>query len=177
MRTALKNLPVNLESFLLLIMRAEGTLNAKRPYNTLFGYKQFEGYARHPNIRVTAGGYTSTAAGAYQILKATADSLGMKDFTPASQDAAGIMLIKRRGAYNDVLNGNIQVALEKCKKEWASLPGAGYGQPERPLSLLLDFFRSTQKLIAANPVKATAVAGGTGLLLVGLGIFLYKALK
>lgn len=29
----------------------------------------------------------------------------------------------------DIKNGDIKKAIEKCNKEWASLPNAPYGQP------------------------------------------------
>ena len=38
-------------------------------------------------------------------------------------------LIRGRGALQDVINGDLKAALDKCNKEWASLPGSPYGQP------------------------------------------------
>ena len=34
----------------------------------------------------------------------------------------------RRGALADVINGNLVSAIQKCNKEWASLPGSPYNQ-------------------------------------------------
>ena len=54
-----------------------------------------------------------------------------------SQDKAAIELIRRRKALDDVYAGRFKEAIAKCKKEWASLPGAGYGQNEKNLPNLL----------------------------------------
>lgn len=118
----------NLRAFLMVIRTGEGTANANG-YRTLFGGRLFDGFADHPRITVTASGYTSTAAGAYQFLARTWDGLGLPDFSPASQDIGAVMLIKRRGALADVLAGRFETAVRKCNKEWASLPGSPYGQP------------------------------------------------
>lgn len=123
----------NVRAFLMMIRTGEGTAGSNG-YRTLFGGQLFDGFEDHPRITVTAGGYTSTAAGAYQILSRTWDGLGLADFTPASQDVAAVMLIKRRGALADVIAGRIEQAVAKCAKEWASLPGSPYGQPTITLS-------------------------------------------
>jgi lysozyme len=122
----------NVRAFLAMIRRGEGTSGANG-YRTLYGGSLFSDYSRHPNTAITAGGITSTAAGAYQILYRTwieiAAAYGLTDFTPDSQDVAAVALIKRRGALADVLAGRWQTAIAKCAKEWASLPGSPYGQP------------------------------------------------
>lgn len=132
-----------IQAFLTMIGKSEGA-----NYNTLYGGKTFSSYAKHPNIKVTAGKYTSTAAGKYQFLFATwtaiATQLGLKDFTPASQDLAAIQLLKNRGAYQLILDGKITEAIYKCSKEWASLPYSTgvsyYGQPTRPLATLTKWY-------------------------------------
>lgn len=129
----------NVQAFLRMIRAGEGTAGANG-YRTLFGGQLFSGYDDHPRITVTAGGYTSTAAGAYQILSRTWDGLGLADFSPASQDLAAVMLIRRRGALADVLAGRIERAILKCAKEWASLPGSTYGQPTISLSRALSVY-------------------------------------
>lgn len=62
--------------------------------------------------------------------------LGLPDFSPASQDLACVELIRQRGGLSLAVNGECAAAVEKCKKEWASLPGAGYGQREESLAKL-----------------------------------------
>ena len=63
--------------------------------------------------------------------------LGLKDFGAMSQDKIAIQLIKEQRALDDILLGRIREAIHKCRNIWASLPGAGYNQPERSLAELL----------------------------------------
>lgn len=151
----------NVAAFLSMIASSEGTDRAADPYRVCFGYQHTIADLRdHPAITGEwkgeklpdatcqgAGmrpGCVSTAAGRYQIIKPTwaacARALGLSDFTPASQDAAALYLVKQRGALDDVQGGRVADAIGKCRREWASLPGAGYGQPERRLTALLDTF-------------------------------------
>jgi muramidase (phage lysozyme) len=142
----------NLRAFLIMIQYAEGTYGTNA-YRTLYGGQLFSSYAQHPNIMVTKGGTTSTAAGAYQILYRTWVSvyqdLGLPDFSPASQDKAAVELIRRRGALEDVLAGRFSEAIYKCRKEWASLPDAGYGQHERSLISLAQVYQYAGGQMAA----------------------------
>jgi muramidase (phage lysozyme) len=122
-------------------------------YNTLYGGGTFgDDYSQHPNrkIPITKGpnkGDYSTAAGRYQFLNSTwADEqkrLGLKDFSPASQDAAAWDLAAR--TYSDATKGGdlmealnsgdparINAAAQVLNKQWTSLPGGieqagGYG--------------------------------------------------
>ena len=138
----------NLAAFLQAIRYGEGTSGANG-YATLCGGDLFDSYEAHPASRGWRGlplsdsmcagagygpGCVSTAAGAYQINRPTWNrlqgSIGFGDFSPARQDAAAIQLIKEKGALADVQAGRIASAVNKCKKIWASLPGAGYGQHE-----------------------------------------------
>jgi lysozyme len=135
----------NVRAFLDMIAYAEGT--SRYPdsgYRTLFGGGQFDSYADHPRVFVPFRTTTSSAAGRYQILYRTWDGLrgklGLMDFSPASQDAAAVELIRERGALGDVQAGRTVQAINKVAKVWASLPGAGYNQPERQLSALLDAY-------------------------------------
>lgn len=126
----------NLQAFLAMIRAAEGTAGPAG-YRTLFGGAVFDSFADHPRRTVTArlggGTISSTAAGAYQILSRTWDearaALNLPDFSPESQDIAAAFLIRRRGALRDVMEGRLDVAIVKCAREWASLPGSPYGQP------------------------------------------------
>jgi lysozyme len=139
---ALKGINDNIRKFLMLITLTEGTDRQKTPYNELFGFSNFEGYDKHPEILIKSSNYRSTAAGRYQILKGTAKMLKMKDFTPESQDLAAVQLIKNAKAYKDVVAGNWEKAIEKTNKVWASLPGSPYGQPTHKMSDALKFLKS-----------------------------------
>ncbi|MBY4945079.1 glycoside hydrolase family 104 protein [Cupriavidus respiraculi] len=126
-----------------MIRTAEGTAGADG-YRTQFGGGLFSSLADHPRQVVTrmSNGrpIASSAAGAYQFLRATWDGLaarlGLPDFSPASQDAAALQLIADAGALADVDAGRFALAVRKVRKIWASLPGAGYGQPEVALERL-----------------------------------------
>jgi muramidase (phage lysozyme) len=127
----------NLTAFLAMVAQCEVGTADKTGYNILYGGGQFESFADHPRKKVTAGKYTSTAAGRYQILAGTWDDFikaeGPHDFSPSSQDLCARWLLKRRGATADIEAGRLRAAITRCNKEWASLPGSPYGQPIRTL--------------------------------------------
>ena len=125
------NPEANVKKFLDFLGRAEGA-----DYNTIVGGKQFTDFRAHPRVvglRTAEG--PSTAAGKYQIVGTTYDEiapkLGIRDFTPDSQDRIAIELIRRKGALEDVRNGNFDAAVGKLGGIWASLPSSPYSQPKR----------------------------------------------
>lgn len=132
----------NAQAFLRLIRAGESSQDLKG-YFTLVGGEILPSLEQHPGKKVWIESLKlwSSAAGAYQFLTATwgecQKALGLKDFYPSSQDLAAMFLIRRRGALADVLAGRIEVAIKKCAKEWASLPGSPYGQPTRTLKQAL----------------------------------------
>lgn len=159
----------NVRAFLEAIARCEGTNKAADPYRVCYAYKHtINSFADHPAItgewrgeklsdKMCAGagmgpGCVSTAAGKYQITKTT--WLGLKrklkltDFTPASQDAAAIELLRECGALEYVRSGNVATAVQKARKIWASLPGAGYSQPERSLAWVVSQFQDAGGMLA-----------------------------
>lgn len=145
----------NLSAFLDMIAVSEGTKGrGDDGYNILVGGSTFSSYAAHPRQRVWIASINdySTAAGRYQIIWPTwvglKTKLGLPDFSPASQDAAAAELIRQRGALSDVYAGNIASAIAKCSKEWASLPGAGYGQHENTLNALLAAYQNAGGALA-----------------------------
>lgn len=138
----------NLAAFLKVIRRCEGTAGPNG-YRTMFGGVLFESLDDHPRSANTymLGGkpITSTAAGAYQFLSSTWDEVramppALPDFGRASQDEGAIRLIKRRGAYDDVIAGRLDQAIARCAKEWASLPGSPYGQPVKTLEQCRKYY-------------------------------------
>lgn len=132
----------NVQKVLRVIGQAEGTVGDKiaDPYRIAFGGGTFDSLDNHPNT-LTAFTQTdgkankSSAAGAYQFLKPTWDDvsskLGLKDFSPRSQDIAALELINRAGALQDVLKGDTSAAFSKLGGTWASLPSSPYAQPKR----------------------------------------------
>ena len=138
----------NERAFLDMIAFSEGTAGPDG-YFAMFGFpapgRTAANLDDHPGLYFEfedrAGNRLKTsAAGRYQFLLRTwrelQRSLNLPDFGPASQDAAALELVRQRGALNDVRAGRLQSAIAKCAKTWASLPGAGYNQPERKLSHL-----------------------------------------
>lgn len=116
----------------------------------------FDDYADHPfaggrksklirPATATKPALTSNAAGRYQqMLKDWPHykaQLRLKDFSPESQDKVAIQHIKECRALPDIQAGRIVEAIAKCRNIWASLPGAGYGQPEHKLENLLDAYK------------------------------------
>ena len=138
-----------------MIATAEGTAKlGDNGYNVLVGGSLFTGYADHPRKAVYLPKYKikSTAAGRYQILSKYYDSykklLKLKDFSPASQDAIAIQMIKEQHALEDVDEGRIEAAIKKVSNIWASMPGAGYGQREVAIASLRKSFVDAGGLIA-----------------------------
>lgn len=145
-----------------MIRKAEGTATING-YRYLFGSrydkeKLFTDYKDHPKqyfeYTDKAGKTTTTsAAGAYQITYSTWKALKTKiylpDFTPQHQDAAAIQLIKERNALKDIEAGRFEDALNKVRKIWASLPGAGHNQPERKLAEVKQWYKNAGGYIAA----------------------------
>lgn len=93
-------------------------------------------YATHPRKRYAA--LNSDAAGRYQFMGRYWDAyrkqLALPDFGPLSQDRWAIQLIRECHALTIVQQGRIPEAVTACASRWASLPGAGYGQPEHSIS-------------------------------------------
>ncbi len=142
----------NRQAFLRMLRVSEGTAG-QGGYNALFGWpakgRSFFGYADHPRqffpYTDKAGKAIKTsAAGAYQITATTFDDvaprLGISDFTPASQDAIALELIRQRGGLADIDAGRFESAVSKVRRVWASLPGAGYGQHENTIEFVRDAY-------------------------------------
>jgi muramidase (phage lysozyme) len=138
------------------IGKAEGA-----DYSTCYGYSfTITDYSDHPAVLGTwpgvklsdtmcanAGfgpGCISTAAGKGQITRPTwlrlKAKLGLPDFSPASQDAAILQLTAERGALEAVKAGDVATAAQRCRNEWASLPGNYAGQGQRSATQLAQWF-------------------------------------
>jgi muramidase (phage lysozyme) len=157
------NLKPEVRAFLDLIAYAEGA-----HYDVMFTGKRFSSFADHPRIKNRSGGLVSDAAGRYQFLASTWDGvkkkLGLKDFSPASQDLAAVQLIRGRSALKYVEQGTkgLKQALDLLSYEWASFPPARYPQPVRSfqdltnqyIRFLLKYQKQTppQQAAAVQPV-------------------------
>lgn len=137
----------NRQAFLDMIAASEGTAHlGDRGYNVVVGGGLFHSYVDHPNYRVyikRIDNY-STAAGRYQLLyrfwKVYRVQLQLLDFSPSSQDAVALQQIKECRALDDLDAGRFEDAVNKCKRIWASLPGAGYGQHENAIEKLKTIY-------------------------------------
>jgi muramidase (phage lysozyme) len=144
----------NLKAFLDMIATSEGTKGKGNDgYNVIVGGSLFDSYADHPRKLIwLKPGLASTAAGRYQLLARYWDAykkqLNLQDFSPESQDAVAIQQIKERKALDDVEKGYIEIAIEKCKNIWASLPGAGYGQHENKIENLVAAYKAAGGTVA-----------------------------
>lgn len=142
---------VNLRSFLDMLAYSESTSTC--PVSKHDGYdvivmgidglpEVFTDFSDHPFnggrpsklIRLKPRKLTSNASGRYQFMlrdwRHYRDLLELPDFGPVSQDKWAIQLIRERRALPDIEAGRFASAVKKCRNIWASLPGAGYGQPE-----------------------------------------------
>jgi len=162
-----------------MLMLAEGTdqikQEGKTPYQTIFGYQYFDGFNNHPDRVNTSGGYSSAAAGAYQFMPATwkmaKKALGLKDFSPANQDKAGLYLLRKRGFDPNNIDSSLLLdtagnptpyaaqLFASISPEWASIPNlAGkstYGQPVKKLKdLILGYLAFEKEEAARNAVYA-----------------------
>lgn len=112
----------NLKAFLDVLRKSEGA-----NYDTLVGGGKIPDFSQHPNkVGLVTGDGPSTAAGGYQFIhktwKGLAKKLGLKDFSPESQDKAAIELIRQQGALGDILGGNFHSGISKLGGTWVSLP-------------------------------------------------------
>ncbi|WP_313425975.1 glycoside hydrolase family 24 protein [Stenotrophomonas rhizophila] len=142
----------NVVAFLDMLAWSEGTDNGKQAtrdhgYDVIVGGQLFAGYADHPRVLVDLPKLKiqSTAAGRYQLLRRYYDAyrktLGLKDFSPLSQDLIGLQQIRERRALPLIQAGKIPEAIKAVRNIWASLPAAGYGQHEHKLADLLAMYR------------------------------------
>ena len=135
-------------AFLSTIAYAEGTGDV---YNYIFSHASFTSFDDHPRKRkCSSSGLCSNAAGRYQFLSGTWDQLakrtGVRDFSPESQDIMCLALIRQVDASDDVANAHNYASFERAvyslSGKWASLPGASYGQPTKPMSEIWRYFQS-----------------------------------
>lgn len=161
----------NVAAFLAMIARSEGTDRRPDPYRVCYGFLHtVQDMNYHPaehrppvglqewkgesiaQLGPQYAGEVSTAAGRYQITRATwltcKQALNLPDFRADSQNQAAILRIRARGALDDVSLGRISSAVLKCDNEWASFPGGQSGQPERVLAGLTAFYTSAGGVLA-----------------------------
>lgn len=161
------DMDIQVAALLSTIVRCEhssGTVAAGMQYKTFYGGSLFHDLSDHPvrtgekkGVRLTdsqcshAGygpGCVSTAAGAYQIIAPTWDTVRkagawgprLPDFSPESQDEAGRRLLIMSGAMRELQAGNVSNAIVKAGGQWASLPGSNAMQNPKSLATVLAYF-------------------------------------
>lgn len=148
----------NLAAFLDALAACEGTAGiGDDGYNLVVTGQDgrielFADYRNHPfatgrTPKQIRPGLRSTAAGRYQQMVKDwphyRAQLDLQDFGPIAQDRLAIQHIRECRALPDIEAGHIAAAIDKVRHIWASLPGAGYGQPERSLAkVLADYLKS-----------------------------------
>lgn len=147
------NISPKIRAFLTVISWAEGTDGADG-YKTHFGYEKFDNFSDHPRKVKSANGHHSDAAGKYQAMSFTWDriskKIGLKDFSPQSQDLFAVELLKECGAYELIERGEIEKAIIAAAPTWASFPkedGLSFysRQPAKPMAALLQRYREALK--------------------------------
>lgn len=156
----------NVRHFLdVVIPGAEGTTT--HGYNTAFGGGRIDDLTDHPRyikpFKQTDGKSNQTsAAGKYQFLQGTWDDakgkLGLSDFGPENQDLAAVYLLQQNGALPDLLAGNMQGAVNKSGKTWASLPSSPYAQPKQSEGFIAGLVNKMIPAAQAGTLPAQAQA-------------------
>jgi lysozyme len=155
----------NIKAFLHMLQSSEHAypqdVSNGAAYSTFYGGSRFYDFSDHPvntgekkGVRLSdaqcrASGFgpgcVSTAAGAYQFIKPTWDRIRaisprLPDFSPASQDEAAVRLLDSIGALALIQSGDIEGAIAKSSKTWASLPGSKAQQNPRQFAFVIDRF-------------------------------------
>lgn len=137
-------------AFLATIRWAETGTSGYESYRKLVFNGTFNDFSTHPKVRqcarVSGRNVCSTAAGAYQMLDISWNDLqpdlGLKDFSPPSQDKMAIEYIRRNKAVDDVKSGNVEMAFCKVGKVWASLICNDYNQNAKSIEELTKYYNS-----------------------------------
>ncbi|MEO8234263.1 MAG: hypothetical protein ABI549_02510 [Flavobacterium sp.] len=161
-----------IKAFMRMLRIGEGT-EGDGGYTTQYSGTQFSDMSKHPENVITAGNYSSSAAGAYQIMRYTWWWLGgekltenntkagvyeenhdyikkysIPDFTQESQDKLCVIILKhkRPGSIELITSNKTKEALEKYGSyEWASLPPGRYGQPAQTMENALSKYEKFLK--------------------------------
>ena len=116
---------------------SEGTDNGRQKtrnhgYDVIVGGELFTDYSDHPRKLVTLNpnqiNRRRTLPASFPLVGCAYRQLGLKDFSPKSQDAVALQQIKERGALPMIDRGGYPSGNRPLGNIWASLPGAGYGQ-------------------------------------------------
>lgn len=174
----------NRKAFLDMLAVSEGTSTSPATRNN--GYdvivtgvdgrpEIFTDYSTHPfaggrpSKVINRKGLTSNASGRYQFMlrdwRHYKALLNLADFGPVSQDLWALQLIRERSALPLIDGGQFVAAVQRCSNLWASLPGAGYGQPEHSMDKLRQaYLDAGGELYAPTPRLPVEDAGSASAL-------------
>ncbi|MFH1428858.1 MAG: hypothetical protein ABIH39_03840 [Candidatus Margulisiibacteriota bacterium] len=156
-------------AFLDAISSAEITYHRQHRFHTIAGHKYQHDLNKHPNrtvkINMKSIGKSlySTAAGSLQINYKTwcryALKLGLLDFSPESQYAAGWAMAQDKGVTEEMLKKDPKSAFHIVSEIWASIPAKNgesvYNQPVKNIEYLLRKYKwYYYRNMAANKSKA-----------------------
>ena len=142
------------KAFLDMLAWSEGTDNGRQKtnhgYDVIVGGELFTDYSDPLKLVTLNPKLKSAGAGRYQLLSVGGmphyrKQLGLKDFSPKSQDA--VVQQVGRGALPCIDRGDIRQAIDRCSNIWASLPGAGYGQFEHKADSLIAKFKEAGETV------------------------------
>ena len=112
---------------------SEGTDNGRQKtrnhgYDVIVGGGEIRRLLRSPaNLSRWKSWNQLRRAGRYQLLSRWWDAyrkqLGLKDFSPKSQDAVALQQIKERGALPMIDRGDIRQAIDRCSNIWKPTAG------------------------------------------------------
>lgn len=131
---------------------AEGTRGySEDGYDVMFSFRIMDSCNVHPNRCLAFGNSCSTAAGRYQFLKGTWDSVksanGLPNFEPESQEVGAKYLMNTVRHVTvpqsrPMTASEFSNAMSKLSWEWASLPPGRYGQPVKSASQMRTMYCS-----------------------------------
>ena len=166
----------SLQGALRVLRFAEGTeRGGPDSYRVMFGGSLAPDLKRHPDkVIKSPGGYTSSAAGAYQFLtpswQSHAKALGLQDFSAYNQDLAAARAIRNRlmpigGLATLEKEGFSPRVSAALAPEWASLPTESgqsyYGQPVKKLSELQKIYGQDVQLATPGATPAPTATGAS----------------
>jgi len=136
-RVAKQDLSPEVKAFLDTLAWSLGRLSANG-YKLKLDGEEFDSFNDHPRSRVCGefygnGDVCADSAGRYHIVSRTWDPLarrlGLRDFSPESQDMAAVELLRERGALNELESGNFESAIYKISGLWVTVPDeTGYSR-------------------------------------------------
>lgn len=143
-------------------------------YDVMFGFDRASDLSQHPGKKTTytdpstGKQVTTSAAGRFQIIGPTAKSisqrLGLKDFSPESQELMALYLIVETGAADDLMRGDLQSAMGKLGTKWAALPGSSIAHsPDQTRSWEFAYGKfndALRKHAGGQPVQMAALPAG-----------------